>query len=140
MMSPAIFEELYFPLYKEFIGYVHTKGMHVFLHSCGDNTKLMEYLIEAGLDVFHPIQKGCMDEAYTAEKYGNKISFLAGVDVQHLLPYGTASEVREGISRLIDILYKPEGGLLLAAGNGIMGDTPIENIEAMLDVISKGKA
>lgn len=139
MMSPVIFEELYLPLYKEFIGYVHSKGMHVFLHSCGDNTKLMGYLIEAGLDVFHPVQKGCMDEADTAKRFGNKISFLAGVDVQHLIPKGSVSEVRNGISQLIDTLYKPEGGLLLAAGNGIMGDTPIKNIEAMLDVISKGK-
>lgn len=136
MMSPAIFEELYLPLYKDFISYVHSKNMHVFLHSCGDNTKLMEYLIESKLDVFHPIQKGCMDEAETAEKYGNRITFLAGVDVQHLLPEGSVEEVRQGVRQLIDVLYKPEGGLLLAAGNGIMSDTPIENIEAMLEEIS----
>ncbi len=136
MMSPAIFEELYFPLYKEFASYVHSKGMHFFLHSCGDNTKLMEYLIESGVDVFHPIQTGCMDPAATAAAYGNRISFLAGIDVQHLLPEGTVEEVRKGIRELIDALYKPEGGLLLAAGNGIMADTPIENIEAMLYEIS----
>lgn len=136
MMSPAIFEELYFPLYKEFISYVHQKGMHVFLHSCGDNTKLMEYLIEAGLDVFHPVQKGCMDEIETVKKFGDRITFLAGIDVQHLLPEGTEEQVRKEVMELIDIFYKPEGGLLLAAGNGIMPDTPLENIEAMLEVIS----
>lgn len=136
MMSPAIFQELYLPLYKEFISYVHSKGMHVFLHSCGDNTKLMDFLIEAGLDVLHPIQKGCMDEAYIAAQYGDKISFLVGVDVQHLLPEGTVQEVRSGVRWLIDTFYKPEGGLLLAAGNGIMPDTPLENIEAMLQEMS----
>lgn len=136
MMSPEIFKELYFPLYKEFISYAHSKGMHVFLHSCGDNTKLMDYLVEAGLDVFHPVQKGCMDEKEIARKYGDRISFLAGVDVQHLLPEGTVEEVREGVQELIDIFYKPEGGLLLAAGNGILPDTPFENIEEMLRVMS----
>lgn len=139
MMSPAIFEELYFPFYKEFIAYVHSKGMHVFLHSCGDNTKIMNYLIEAGLDVFHPIQTGCMDEEETAAKFGDKISFLAGIDVQHLLPEGTVDEVKAGVTQLIDTLYKREGGLLLAAGNGILSDTPLENIEAMLKTISTGK-
>ena len=132
MMPPEVFKELYLPLYKEYISYLHGKGMHFFLHSCGDNTKLMDYLIEAGVDVFHPIQKGCMDEAFMASKYGDKISFLAGVDVQHLLPEGNAEEVRKGVRQIIDVLYKPGGGLLLAAGNGIMPDTPIENIEAML--------
>lgn len=132
MMSPATFEALYLPLYKEFISYVHGKKMHLFLHSCGDNTKLMGYLIEAGLDVFHPIQSGCMDEAATAALYGNKISFLAGMDVQRLLPMESVDEVRKGVRKLIDTLYKPEGGLLLAMGNGIMPDTPYENIDTAL--------
>ena len=132
MMSPAVFKELYFPLYKELCDYVHSKGMHFFLHSCGDNPLLMGDLIEAGVDVFHPVQTGCMDEAETVRRFGNDISFLAGVDVQHLLPEGTRDEVRRGVQKLIDTMYKPEGGLLLAAGNGIMPDTPLENIEEML--------
>ena len=138
MMSPDIFKEFYFPLYKEFIEYVHQKGMHMFLHSCGDNSKLMNYLIEAGLDVLHPIQKGCMDEAETVAEYGDRISFLAGVDVQHLIPNGSVEEVRTGIRELIRTMYRPQGGLLLAAGNGILKDTPLENIEAMLEEMSKG--
>ncbi len=137
MMSPAVFEELYFPLYKEFISYVHDKGMHVFLHSCGDNTLLMKYLIEAGLDVLHPIQKGCMNENEIIEKFGNKISFLYGIDIQHLLPKGSPEEIRSEIKSIIELFHKPEGGLLLAAGNGIMPDTPLENIRVMLEEISK---
>lgn len=137
MMSPGIFEELYFPLYKEYADYVHSKGMHLFLHSCGDNTKLMEFLIEAGIDVFHPVQKGCMDEIETAKKYGNRMTFLVGIDVQHLLPEGSKEEVRKGVLEIVDTFYKPEGGLLLAAGNGIMPDTPMENIQVMLEIMSK---
>jgi uroporphyrinogen decarboxylase len=98
MMSPAIFEELYLPLYKEIIGYTHEKGMHFFLHSCGDNTVLMDYLIEAGLDVFHPVQKGCMDIEDTAQRFGNKITFLASVDVQQLLPNGTPDQIHKDIA------------------------------------------
>lgn len=136
MMSPAIFEELYLPLYKDFISHVHSRGMHVWLHSCGDNTKLMEYLIEAGLDVFHPVQVGCMDGLETAKKFGDRISFLAGIDVQHLLPDGTVEEVQKGVREFIDTFYKPEGGLLLAMGNGIMPGTPIENIDVALNEMS----
>lgn len=139
MMSPEIFEELYFPFYCEIINYVHSKGMHFFLHSCGDNTKLMKYLIEAGVDVFHPVQKGCMDEVETANMFGDRISFLVGVDVQHLLPNGTAQEIRDGIRRIIEIFHKPEGGLLLGAGNGILPDTPIENIRVMLEELSRSR-
>lgn len=132
MMSPAIFHELYFPLYKQFIDHVHDRGMHVFLHSCGDNALLMEDLIGAGLDVFHPVQKGAMDMAETAGRFGGRISFLAGVDVQHLLPEAAPEEVREEIRRMKEIFRREGGGLLLAMGNGIMPDSPLKNIEAAL--------
>ena len=132
MMSPDFFHELYFPLYKEFISYVHDKGMHVFLHSCGDNSLLMEDLIEAGLDVFHPVQKGCMDMEETVRRFGGRISFLAGVDVQHLLPEGSPEEIRKEIRYMKEIFKVNGGGLLMAMGNGIMPDSPLENIVAAL--------
>lgn len=133
MMSPAVFKELYLPCYKELIGYAHEKGMHFFLHSCGDNTLLMDYLIEAGLDVFHPVQKGCMDMEQTARRFGDQITFLAGVDVQHLLPTGTTEEVHQEIAQMKKIFSGSNGGLLLAMGNGIMPDTPLENIKAAFE-------
>ncbi|HPT79365.1 MAG TPA: uroporphyrinogen decarboxylase family protein [Candidatus Atribacteria bacterium] len=137
MMSPAIFMELYLPLYEEFADHVHSKGMHLFLHSCGDNTKLMEYLISAGVDVFHPVQKGCMDFKQTAEAYGDRITFLAGMDVQHTLPEGSPQDVINEVRYMKEVFHTPRGGLLLAAGNGIMPDTPLENIEAMLTAMAE---
>ncbi|HIQ99499.1 MAG TPA: methylcobamide--CoM methyltransferase [Candidatus Scybalocola faecavium] len=133
MMSPEIFHELYYPLYKEFIDYVHSRGMDFFLHSCGDNSLLMDDLAKAGVDVFHPIQKGCMDMEETVEKYGSQMAFLAGFDVQHVIVEGTTEDVRREVCRMKDIFKKHHGRMLMAAGNGIMPDTPFENIEAMLD-------
>lgn len=135
MMSPEIFKELYFPLYKEIIGYTHEKGMHFWLHSCGDNTALMEYLIEAGLDVFHPVQTGCMDPEKTVEAFGDRITFLAGIDVQNLMPNASAEEVKQQIRRMKRTYNRDGKGMLIAMGNGIMPDTPLQNIEAALDAI-----
>ena len=135
MMSPAIFKELYFPLYKEFIGHVHALGMHVWLHSCGNNTLLMDDLIRAGLDVFHPVQKHCMDEKAVAEKYGKDITFLYGIDVQDLLPNGTPEEIQTEIESMAELFRQNGGSLIFAAGNGIMPDTPIENIRVMLETV-----
>ncbi len=132
MMSPAIFEALYFPLYQEVVAFTHQHGMHFFLHSCGDNTLLMEYLVAAGVDVFHPVQKGCMDMASTAHTWGGKISFLAGVDVQDLLVNAAPERVRAEVREMKALFGKP-GGLLLGMGNGILPDSPLENIRAALD-------
>jgi len=135
MMSPAVFHELYFPLYKEFIDHVHSLGMHVWLHSCGNNTVLMDDLIAAGLDVFHPVQKNCMDEEAIAIRYGKEITFLYGIDVQNLLPNGTKEEVQAEIAHMAQLFRKNGGSMIFAAGNGIMPDTPVENIRAMLEQV-----
>ena len=64
--------------------------MHWWLHSCGNNTDIMGDLAEVGLDVFHPVQKGTMDEvAIACDKNHLRVwrqaDLLVGIDVQHTL-------------------------------------------------------
>lgn len=74
-----------------------------------------------------------MDEKSTAAEYGERISFLAGFDVQLTLRWGSPEQVRAEVHFLIDTFDGIGGGLCLAAGNGILPGTPLENIEAFLD-------
>ena len=70
-----------------------------------------------------------MDMEETARRFGDRLTFLAGMDVQYTLPNGTPDQVREEVRFLKRTFHTERGGLLLAAGNGILSDTPIENIE-----------
>jgi uroporphyrinogen decarboxylase len=133
MMSPEIFREQIYPYYKRVGGVLKDCGLHFWLHSCGDNAPLLEDLIAAGVDVFHPVQKHTMDERDTVNRFGGRITFLAGIDVQHTLQEKDPDGVREEVRFLIDTFDRPEGGMCMAAGNGIVAGTPIENIEAFLD-------
>ena len=74
-----------------------------------------------------------MDEQAVAGEFGDRLTFLVGFDVQHLLREGTPDEVRAEVRYLIDTFDRPDGGMCLAAGNGIVAGTPFENIEAFLD-------
>lgn len=132
-MTPGQFREFMLPYYREVVGAVHETGMHFWLHSCGNNTDVMEDLIEAGVDMFHPVQKHAMDWPGSVERFGGRISWWAGFDVQHLLQEGSPAEVRAEVREMIGTFGRPEGGLVLAAGNGITGGTPLANIEAFLD-------
>jgi uroporphyrinogen decarboxylase len=133
MMSPATFRRFLKPLYAEIIAETHSLGMHFWLHACGNIQAIIEDFIEIGLDVIHPIQAHTMDYAEISERFGGRISFLVGMDVQHLLPTGTPAEVRAAVHDVARTFGRPEGGLLLAAGNGIMPETPLENIRAFLE-------
>ncbi len=133
MMSPAVFHSLIKPYYDRIGATLRPAGVHWWLHSCGNNTPLLEDLIDAGVDVFHPVQKHTMDEKAVAAAYGDKITFLAGIDVQHTLQEKGPAGVREEVRFLIDTFDRPEGGMCIAAGNGIVAGTPFENIEAFLE-------
>ena len=131
--SPAMFERFFAPYYLEVIDRVHALGMHIWLHACGRMNKLLPYFIEMGLDVVHPIQKFAMDYGEAAREFGGQISIWAGLDVQQVIPWGTPEKVRGEVRRLVDTFYRPEGRLLLAAGNALNEDCPLPNLEAFLD-------
>jgi hypothetical protein len=55
------------------------------------------------------------------------------IDVQHTLQEKDPEGVSEEVRFLIDTFDWPDGGMCIAAGNGIVAGTPFENIEAFLD-------
>lgn len=133
MMKKATFDEFLKPYYEKVAGVLRSGGVHFWLHSCGNNTELLPSLVDAGVNMFHPVQKHTMNEKAVAKKFGRKLGFWAGFDVQHTLREATPDQVRAEVRFLIDTFDRPEGGMCLAAGNGIVGGTPLENIEAYLD-------
>jgi uroporphyrinogen decarboxylase len=132
MFSREVFRDMYLPFYAELASHCHDVGMHFWFHCCGAVTDLLDDFIDAGFDVIHPIQPIAMDQERIARDYRGKATFLAGIDVQYLLPRGSAEDVVKGTKRLIDAFDHEEGGCVLAASNGIMPETPLENIEAWL--------
>jgi len=132
LFSYQNFKDLYLPFYEEMVAHCHDCNMHFWLHSCGKIDRVLDDLIAIGVDVIHPIQAGAMNQQGIAQAYRGKISFMAGIDVQDLVPRGTAPQVEAGTRLLIDTFDHEEGGCILAAGNGIMPETPIENINAWL--------
>lgn len=131
--SPDIFKTFFLPYYKRVISAAHDLGMHFWLHTCGNVEMLIPYLIEAGVDVLHPIQKYTMDEKKIAGQYGNDITIWAGFDVQRTIPYGTPDDVRKEVRYLIDTYTRKDGRFILTLGNNATADTPYSSLEALLD-------
>lgn len=132
-MSPATFRSLIKPYYARIGDTLRPHGLHWWLHSCGNNTAVLDDLAEVGVNVFHPVQKGTMDYAATAAGYGERMTFLVGFDVQHVLQEESPEGVRAEVRTIVDAFDRPGGGLCIAAGNGILPGTPLENIHAFLD-------
>ncbi len=133
MMKAETFDEFFKPYYDRIGACLQRNRVHWWLHSCGNNTPLLPSLIDAGVQMFHPVQKHTMDAPAIADTFGADLGFWAGFDVQHILQEGSPEDVRDEVRLLIDTFDRPEGGMCIAAGNGIVSGTPFENIEAFLD-------
>lgn len=133
MFSPAVFAEFFAPYYKEIIDRAHSLDMHLWLHCCGNVARFIPTLVDLGLDVLHPIQKYTMDERAIAAEFGGRICFWSGFDVQRIIPWGTPEEVRREARYLLETYRRPEGRLMLTAGNVIHEDCPPASLEALLD-------
>jgi uroporphyrinogen decarboxylase len=134
-MQPETFRTLYAPYYEALADVLHQNGLDFWLHTCGNVTALMDDLVGCGVDVLHPIQVGTMDDPAIAEHYSGKIAFWIGMDVQQILPFGTPKEVRAHVRQRVETFNRPEGGLILAAGNAILPDTPMENLQAYVEAL-----
>jgi uroporphyrinogen decarboxylase len=103
-------------------------------HSCGSILPIIPDFIEVGLDILNPIQPLAhgMEPSFLKKTYGRDLVFFGGIDVQHLLPYGTPETIRNEVKRRIDILGK-NGGYIVAPAHNIQPDTPVENVLAFFD-------
>jgi len=134
MMSPESFRNFLKPLHVKVARACHERGMHYWMHSCGNLTDVLDDMIEARLDCLHPLQYGAMDWHASARAIGGRMTAWAGIDVQHILQEATPEGVRAHVRDLIDTFHVPYNGrCVVAAGNGITGTTPLANVDAFLD-------
>jgi len=135
MVSPELYRKLLKPRLKRFFNAVkrHTQAF-VHLHCCGSVYKLMDEIIELGVDALNPVQVAAkdMDSSILGAEFGNRISFWGGVDTQQVLPKGSVEEVKAETKRRIHDLA-PGGGYVLGAVHNIQYGVPVENIIALFE-------
>lgn len=129
LISPGALRDHVFPWYREMAHTCHEHNMLFFMHSDGDLTKVMEDIIDLGVDVLQPIDPTCMDIVQVKEQYGDRISIVGNVS-NELLQTGTSAEVEATVKTLIQNLA-PGGGYCVGSGNSVPSWAAFENFEAM---------
>ena len=137
MISPKLVAEFVIPGAKKLIDIAHSYGVKVLYHSCGSIVEAIPQLIEAGVDIIHPIQAlavGMQPENLKA-KFAGQVAFCGGVDTQELLPNGTTEQVRAKVKELREIF--PTGLIISPSHEAVQADVPPQNIEAMFREANK---
>lgn len=133
LIKPDLWRERIKPYSGKLITTFKQMGFKTFYHSDGAIVPVIDDLIELGLDFLDPIQVTAAgmkpEELYPL--FGDSLSFHGAIDEVHLLPHATPEEVYRETTRTIDTLGQ-RGGYVVTASHVVQGDTPPENVVAML--------
>jgi len=134
LVSKEMLRELILPYHKRLGGVIKSFGKKVMYHSCGAVYDILDELISLPIDILNPLQPAArgMDMEKIKKNYGERLCFHGGIDIQHVLPYGTKDEIEQAVASAIGALGRG-GGYILATAHNIQNDTSAENIIAMYD-------
>jgi hypothetical protein len=130
LIDPAIWRELFKPLYREYCDILRAGGKRVFFHSDGFIEAIYPDLVEIGVDALNS-QLFCMDIEKLGEAFRGKVTFWGEIDRQRLLPFGTPEEVRAGVRRVRRALDRGRGGVIAECEWGI--GVPYASVEAVFE-------
>ena len=138
MVSPDMWRRIFKPRMAEVFQEFRSVNPDVMImyHCDGAIAPILPDLIEIGLDVFNPVQPGVPghDPSELKAQFGSELSFWGAIDQQQLLPNGTSEEIDADVKAKIEALG-PGGGYMVAPAHILQGDTPLENVEAMIEAV-----
>ncbi len=139
-MDVETYRALFKPRHKMLCDYVHTHSkMHTYIHSCGSISLLMPDMIEAGIEIFNPVQTNAwrMAPDFLKKEFGNDCTFWGGgIETVGTLNIGTPAKIREQVFERLEIFSKG-GGFVFNTVHNILPDVPPENIVAMFDAVKE---
>ncbi len=131
-ISMDMWREFTRPNLKTLVDAAHEEGAEVILHSCGYQMPLLPEYVELGIDMLQAFQpKAGNDFAEAYEKYGDKLTFITGIDIQlgESMTPGQLKEDMLGYYR-----RAPSGnGLILGATHEVQYTMPDENIRTIFE-------
>lgn len=136
------YRDLFKPFHAQVNRIIHrTTPWKSFIHSCGSNRDLLPEFIDAGFDIFNPVQCSAarMDPRELKREFGRDLVFWGGgVDTQKTLAFGAPGEVYREVRERIDI-FAPGGGFVFNAVHNVQANVPLANVQAMFRALDDAR-
>jgi len=133
MFSPAMLRELFFPYLKRLCEPLVAAGIQVIFHTDGYIMEIVDDLLESGVTGLNPLEPlAGNDIAALKQRYGRDLILVGGIDCSQLLPFGSVTEIREGVRQLLRDAGRG-GGLFIGSSSEIVPATPVPSIFAFYE-------
>ena len=130
LISPQMYDQLEFPGDKAFCDAMRGIGCKSFVHSCGDETALLENLVRTGADCLELDPR--TDPILCKKATHRRTSVLGMLDPAGILWRGASKEVR-GHTLEIMRAMAPGGGFIMGPGCLLPADTPETSIHIVME-------
>ena len=135
LINPTIYDRYVLPLNVDVSRITRELGCVGHLHTCGRSNYVVESNLNAAtFDVIEPLEKhpsGDVDIGRVKAEYGDRIALKGNILTSGPLLTGTPEQVE---AEVIETLSEAAagGGFILATGDQVGGNTPLENLEALI--------
>jgi uroporphyrinogen decarboxylase len=130
LISTRMFEELESPGDSAFCKALKEVGCRSFVHSCGDETKLLPNLVATGADCLELDPKTNPEACKNATR--DKTVVLGMLDPHGVLLRGDKSEIRDHSLDIMRVMA-PGGGFLMGPGCALPPNTPPASIHTVME-------
>jgi uroporphyrinogen decarboxylase len=135
-VRPDLLEEFLAPCLNRIVEAVKKRRAYIFKHTHGNVWKILEMLVNTGLDALHPFAaEDGMDIATVKNLFGRRITVAGNIGTD-VLTRGSREEVvqltRETLART-----SADGGYILMASSSIYSGVVPENYRAMVETVHR---
>jgi len=128
MINPAAWREMVYPPTERMVREAKKRCEFVSYHCDGDFTSVLDWVVEAGIDVIHPVQESAgMDQRRVKRDYGDRLAIHGGLDIRYYLPRAPMHELEKYVRDKVRDL-KPGGGFIFNVAHTVQPDTTIDRV------------
>ncbi len=131
MINPKYFNEYLLPCYQEVAEAIHSWGGKYILHSDGDITSLLDFIIESNFDALQCIEPPLVDPYLLKKKVGDKLCLSGNIDTRHILVKAQKNEVFQAVKEAIKAMGFG-GGYMLSPAN-FHPEISVERLKWMIE-------
>jgi len=116
LINPKYFDQYAKPCLQEVADAIHDWGGKYILHTDGDITTLLDFIVDCRFDGLQCLEPPLVDLDLVKKKVGDKLCLSGNIDTKHVLVNGTKEEVTDAVKEVIKKLGHG-GGYMLSPAN-----------------------
>jgi [methyl-Co(III) methylamine-specific corrinoid protein]:coenzyme M methyltransferase len=125
-LSYQQYEEFAFPFHRKICDETEKLGIPVILHICGNTTRILPLIAQSGANGISIDSN--VDILFAKRLLSGRSAVIGNVSTTDILLHGTEEKVRECTAECV-----AEGVDAVAPGCGLVLQTPLNNLKAMVD-------